>query len=100
MINKDESYTLVKLIPNHFADPISSLCLTSDFLMIGTMMGSISLFNIKNNLAVVLSELNSENISDISYNQEENYFLVSIGDEEIKIFREINLTSEPPLSRA
>ena len=98
MINKDESYTLVKLIPNHFADPISSLCLTSDFLMIGTMMGSISLYNIKNNLAMVLSELNSENISDISYNQEENYFLVSIGDEEIKIFREINLTSEPPLS--
>ena len=98
MINKDEGYILVKLIPNHFADPISSLCLTSDYIMIGTMMGSISLYNIKSNTAIVLNELNSENISDISYNKEENYFLVSIGDEEIKIFKEINLTSEPPLS--
>ena len=98
MIKNNESYILLKLIPNHFADPISALYLTEDYIMIGTMMGSITLYDIKNKLALLLNELNSENISDISYNQDEEAFLVSIGDEEIKIFRKINITSEPPLS--
>ena len=98
MINNNGNYILLKLIPNHFADPISAICLTNDFVMIGTMMGSITLYDIKNQLALLLTELNSENISDISYNQEQKAFLVSIGDGEIKIFRTINITSEQPLS--
>ena len=98
MINNNESYVLLKLIPNHFADPISAVCLTPDYIMIGTMMGSITLYDIQNKLALLLSELNSENISDISYNQNKNSFFVSIGDEEIKIYRTINITTEPPIS--
>ena len=98
MINNNESYILLKLIPNHFADPISALYLTSDYIMIGTMMGSIFLYDIQNQLSVLLNELNSENISDISYNEEENAFLVAIGDEELKIYRTINITTESPLS--
>jgi len=98
MINNNGNYILLKLIPNHFADPISALCLTNDYIMIGTMMGSITLYDIKNQLAISLTELNTENIADISFNQEEKAFLVAIGDEEIKIFRTFNITSEQPLS--
>ena len=98
MINNNESYILVKLIPNHFADPITALCLSPDYIMIGTMMGSIMLYDIGNKLSLLLNELNSENITDISYNEEENAFLVAIGDEEIKVYRAINITTEPPLS--
>ena len=98
MINNNESYILEKLIPNHFADPITALCISPDYIMIGTMMGSIMLYDIENKLSLLLNELNSENISDISYNEEENAFLVSIGDEEIKVYRTINITTEPPLS--
>ena len=98
MINKNESYILVKLVPNHFADPISALCLTPNYVLIGTMMGSISLYDIQNKLALLLSELNLENISDICYNQEEEAFFVSIGDQDIKVYRTINMTTEQPLS--
>jgi len=98
MINNNGNYILLKLIPNHFADPISALCLTNEYIMIGTMMGSITLYDIKNQLAISLTELNTENIADISFNQEEKAFLVAIGDEEIKIFRTFNITSEQPLS--
>ena len=91
MINNNESYILEKLIPNHFADPITALCISPDYIMIGTMMGSIMLYDIENKLSLLLNELNSENISDISYNEEENAFLVSIGDEEIKVYRAINI---------
>ena len=92
MNKNNNSYLLVKLIPNHFADPISALCLTPDFIMIGTMMGSIILYDIENQLALLLSELNSENISDISYNEDESAFLVAIGDEEIKAYKTFNIT--------
>jgi len=98
MINNNGNYILLKLIPNHFADPISALCLTNEYIMVGTMMGSITLYDIKNQLAISLTELNTENIADISFNQEEKAFLVAIGDEEIKIFRTFNITSEQPLS--
>jgi len=98
MNKNNNSYLLVKLIPNHFADPISALCLTPDFIMIGTMMGSIILYDIENQLALLLSELNSENISDISYNEDESAFLVAIGDEEIKAYKTFNITTESPIS--
>jgi WD40 repeat protein len=88
----------VKLIPNHFADPITALCLSNDYIMIGTMMGSIMLYDIENNLSILLNELNTENISDISYNEEESAFIVSIGDKEIKVYKTINITTEQPLS--
>ena len=35
MINNNESYILEKLIPNHFADPITALCISPDYIMIG-----------------------------------------------------------------
>ena len=98
MINNNESYIFVKLIPNHFADPITAICLSNDYIMIGTMMGSILLYDIENNLSFLLNELNTENISDISYNEEESAFIVSIGDKEIKVYKTINITTEQPLS--
>lgn len=93
-MSKKEAYLLEKLIEIHFADPISSLKLTNDYMIMGTMMGRISLYDIPNQKIIVLSALNSENISDISYNDDENSFYVAVGDEEIKVYKTDNLGSE------
>ena len=93
-MSKKEDYLLEKLIEIHFADPISSLKLTNDYMIMGTMMGRISLYDIPNQKIIVLSALNSENISDISYNDDENSFYVAVGDEEIKVYKTDNLGSE------
>ena len=93
-MSKKEDYLLEKLIEIHFADPISSLKLNNDYMIMGTMMGRISVYDIKNKKIIVLSALNSENISDISYNDDEKSFYVAIGDEEIKVYKTDNLGSE------
>ena len=93
-MSKKEDYLLEKLIEIHFADPISSLKLTNDYMIMGTMMGRISVYDIQNKKIIVLSSLNSENISDISYNDDEKSFYVAVGDEEIKVYKTDNLGSE------
>lgn len=93
-MNKKEDYLLEKLIEIHFADPISSLKLTNDYMIMGTMMGRTSVYDIQNQKIIVLSALNSENISDISYNDDESSFYVAVGDEEIKVYKTDNLGSE------
>ena len=93
-MSKKEDYLLEKLIEIHFADPISSLKLTNDYMIMGTMMGRISVYDIQNKKIIVLSALNSENISDISYNDDEKSFYVAVGDEEIKVYKTDNLGSE------
>ena len=73
----------------HFADPISSMTLTNNYVVIGTMMGRVKLCDLskKNEKNIILlCEINSENISDIAYNEKEESFYVGIGDEEIKVF--------------
>lgn len=98
MINNNENYILLTLIPIHFADPISAIYLTQEYLMFGTMMGSITLYDFQNNKSLLLNELNSEYISDISFNEEQNAFIVSIGDEELRIYKTDNITTEPPVT--
>ena len=94
MSKKKDDYTLVKFIEIRFADPISSIKLANNFVVTGTMMGRVNLYNITENKIQVLSELNSENIADISYNEKEKSFYVAIGDEEIKIYYVDLLSSE------
>ena len=93
MTTKDD-YIYENLIEIRFADPISSMNLNKDFMIMGTMMGRITIYNFKTQNIMVLSELNSENISDISYNIKENSFYVGVGDEEIKVFKADNLSNE------
>ena len=85
-MSQKSKYTLTKCLEIRFADPISSMKYIPNYLVYGTLMGRLNLYNIKENKIIQLSELNPENISDIYYNQKEKSFYVGIGDEEIKIF--------------
>ena len=49
------------------------------------MLGQISYFSLSSKKITILSEFNSENISNISYNRDDEIINISIGDE--KIFR-------------
>jgi WD40 repeat protein len=86
-------YECIKFLEIRFADPISSLKLVNNYVVTGTMMGRVNLYNIYDGKTYRLSELNSENISDISYNEKEELFYVGIGDEEIRGY-DINTLSE------
>jgi WD40 repeat protein len=86
-------YECIKFLEIRFADPISSLKLVNNYVVTGTMMGRVNLYNINDGKTYRLSELNSENISDISYNEKEELFYVGIGDEEIRGY-DINTLSE------
>ena len=85
-MSKNDNYILIKFLEIRFADPISALKLVNNYVVTGTMMGRINLYNISEKKQIPLSELNSENISDISYNEKEKCFYVAIGDEEIKLY--------------
>lgn len=79
-----------------FADPVSSIKLTKNCVVIGTMMGRVFLYSFAHEKIYTLCELNSENISDIAYNEKENNIYVGIGDEEIKVFNYDTLTNDKP----
>ena len=81
----NNEYIIYKLIKTNFGDPISSLLLTPKHVIIGTMLGQISYFSLSSKKITILSEFNSENISNISYNRDDEIINISIGDE--KIFR-------------
>ena len=81
----NNEYIIYKLIKTNFGDPISSILLTSNHVIIGTMLGQISYFSLLSKKITILSEFNSENISNISYNRDDEIINISIGDE--KIFR-------------
>ena len=92
-MSKKENFLLIKFIEIRFADPISAVILTNNYVVTGTMMGRINLYDISEEKQTVLSELNSENIADISYNEKEKIFYVAIGDEEIKQFSTEDLSN-------
>ena len=85
---ENSEYILYKLIDINFGDPISSMLLTQEHLIIGTMLGKISFFNLSSKNLSILSEFNAENISNISYNSEDNIINISIGDEKILRYKE------------
>ena len=87
-------YEFIKLLEIRFADPISSMKLKNNYVVTGTMMGRVNLYNINDGKTYRLSELNSENISDISYNEKEELFYVGIGDEEIRGYDIKNLSED------
>ena len=79
----NNEYIIYKLIKTNFGDPISSLLLTPNHVIIGTMLGQISYFSLLSKKITILSEFNSENISNISYNRDDEIINISIGDEKI-----------------
>jgi hypothetical protein len=92
-MSKNE-YEFIKILDIRFADPISSLKLENNYVVTGTMMGRVNLYSIDQEKTYRLSELNSENISDISYNKKEELFYVGIGDEEIRGYDIKNLSED------
>ena len=79
----NNEYFIYKLIKINFGDPISSILLTPDHVIIGTMLGQISCLSLSSKKTFILSELNTENISNISYNSNDEIINISIGDEKI-----------------
>ena len=94
---ENSEYSIYKLIDIRFADPISSMLLVNDYVIIGTMLGRITLFTLSTKKEIILSEINSENISNISYIERENIFNITIGDVEILRYKinDSNLNIEP-----
>ena len=76
-------YFIYKLISTNFGDPISSILLTPNHVIIGTMLGQISYLSLSSKKTSVLSEVNNENISNISYNSNDEKINISKGDEKI-----------------
>ena len=95
-MSKKDKFSLVQFIKIRFADPISSLKIIDDYVITGTMMGRVNIYNISENKEKILCELNSENISDISYNEKEKSLYIGIGDEEIRKYDIGQLISDIP----
>ena len=81
-----KEYTLFSLIEIRFADPISAIALSNNFLIIGSIMGRIILQSLEDGKTVLISELSTENISGISFSNDEYSFFVAIGDEQVLKF--------------
>ena len=79
----NDEYIIYKLIKTNFGDPISSLLLTSEHVIIGTMLGQISYLSLQSKKISILSEFNTEHISNISFNRNDEIINISIGDEKI-----------------
>ena len=75
---------LLKFIDLRYADPISSMDLTDDYLLFGTMLGSTKYYNINQNKLISLSEIQDENISGVKIYQNDLY--ICIGDFKIIIY--------------
>ena len=97
-MSKKEVYILQKFIAFPFGDPINALCLANNHLVMGSMLGRIIIYDIKNKKTHLLSEQSSEEISDISYNKNENCFYIAIGDDEIKTVKIDNISGFSPES--
>ena len=85
-MSKTDNYILINFLEIRFADPISSLKLINNYVIAGTMMGRIKAYNISENSIINLSDTNSENISDISYDAKKKIVYIGIGDEEIRYY--------------
>lgn len=94
-MEKEENYILYGYIASDFSDPISSLLLSDEFVMIGTMLGKIILFSLFTQKQMIINEGNTENITSIKFDENDNVFYTAKGDEEIfqiQIIRRYNKT--------
>ena len=82
-----EKYFLFKYIKINNADPISSLFLSDNYVIIGTMFGKVILTFLTNKKEITLLESSKENISGISFSHNDNFINISIGDDEIQRFQ-------------
>ena len=69
---------LIKFIEIRYADPISSIDLTDDYLLFGSMLGAVKSYDIKNRKLRNISNVEDEFISGVKISQ--NKFYICIGD--------------------
>ncbi len=74
--------SLFHSIDIRFADPISAIGTSDDFIVVGSMMGRIALLNKNDKKCGLLAELSTENITGITF-IDNNTCFISIGDEEV-----------------
>ena len=80
----EKTNKLIKFIELRYADPISSMDLTDDYLLFGTMLGSTKYYIINQKKLISLSEIQDENISGVKIYQ--NNLYICIGDFKIIIY--------------
>ena len=86
---KNGVYSLSSLMEIRFADPVSAIGMNERFVVIGSMMGRISVLNINDKQSTLLAEISSENITGIS-NENSDTFNIAVGDEEIHKYKLVN----------
>jgi hypothetical protein len=74
---------LIKFIELRYADPISSIDLTDEYLLYGTMLGATKFYIINDQKLICLSDTQDEFISGVKIN--ENKLYICIGD--VKIYQ-------------
>ena len=74
------TFSFEKLIETRFADPITSLDLSTQWVCYGSAMGRIAFYSIKDGKDVALSDSQPELIRGISHSERGEHIFVSIGD--------------------
>jgi len=77
---KNYEYLYYDYIDITLGDPISSICLTSKYVIIGTMTGAIKLYYFTEKRIYKISKNNIENISGLSFSTAEKALFACIGD--------------------
>ena len=95
---QSQNYKIITFIETRFGDPISSLNLNSIFLIIGTMLGRLYIYNFKSNSKTILCDTSDEEISNIHFLSSLSFHF-TVGDEKICTYKYSNLllTPEPQL---
>ena len=79
-------YSLYDFIELRYSDPINSIALSNNILIIGTMMGKASLYMINSKQKREIVDMSNEAITATSIDLANNNFYFSIGDEEVYEF--------------
>ena len=82
-IYETSKYVFFDYLDIIIGDPISSVCLSEKYVIIGTMMGRIKLFSLKTHNIICIGSTNLEHVSGISFNEENNLLFASIGDDQL-----------------
>lgn len=79
-----EQFNFCSYLPIRFGDPITSVSLSKNNLIIGTMLGRITNYNFILKISQMIQEMSTEDISGIY--EEDNAVFICIGDEKFHIY--------------
>ena len=95
IMNNQEEYvddlTLVETFMLRYSDPINSISLNDDYLLFGSMIGKVVLYNISTKKTQIIYEMTNESVMGCSLDAKisnKKVFYVSIGDESVVSLQE------------